>query len=902
MSSCTAPQCSCTTCSKADERTPRPIDNRPGQSTIAYRSGTYGTFRATMLAALSDRQGQRLRGLTTRAADDPAIALVDAWAVALDGITFYQERFANEHYLRTAVERRSVVELAALVGYRPSPGVAASTLLACTIDGRSTNVDPVVIPARTAVQSVPGPNERPQTFETSSALTASARWNAVPLVRRLPFVPTRAMERCWISGTTSDVRAGDGLLLRTSTGTVLRTVRRVDVDATVGETCLHLSPAILSVDIPEGVADGTFTVGAMLHVRAAVAGFGHQAPKSSPEPGTQQRLEWPLREQANVLSFDGVHDDVVTGRRVVAIDTVVPWMVPAFVADDFVPTIVSPLMRTEERIMDSARSVSFEAGSAARTIGGGRDAVTTDAGWAAVAQPAWAVAELLDLLVWWIRPYRRARMFRVDDVETQSRADYGIAGRSTMATLDRDIYDASSVTLAAVRTMALHVVVGPLTPGSSPLAPDTEPNMLLVDGDLRGMEHGRTLVITGQDAVTDEVAADTIVTDTIVYDGRWTTLRLVGDIPRRYRRSTVVVHGNVVAATHGQTVHEELGSGDARASWQSFGLRQGPLTYVSAATPSGIASTLELRVNDTLWHETDRIDDAPASARTFITRRSDAEVTTIHFGDGRHGSRLPTGRNNVTATYRRGLGRDGNVRAGQLTLLQQRPYGLQAVTNPVPAAGGDDPENLDHARVAAPSTVRTLDRIVSLRDYQDVAGSFAGIGAAMASWAWMGERRAVVVTVSGAAGTTLPADAAVLANLYRTMRTYGDPWVPVVLVPHRPVAFSLHGTVTVHPDADPSVVRKVLQDRLSSRYGADRDAFGEALAVSDILAVLHAEPEVLGVDLDVVRRHDGVGPTGSVAVLPAAMPTTGSSGLVGAELLVVDIDASNLAIQPGARS
>ena len=48
------------------------------------------------------------------------IALLDAWATVGDVLTFYQERIANEGYLRTATERRSVLELARLVGYAPS--------------------------------------------------------------------------------------------------------------------------------------------------------------------------------------------------------------------------------------------------------------------------------------------------------------------------------------------------------------------------------------------------------------------------------------------------------------------------------------------------------------------------------------------------------------------------------------------------------------------------------------------------------------------------------------------------------------------------------------------------------------------------------------------------------------
>ncbi len=65
------------------------------------------------------RPWPRWRALRTRDPADFTIALLDSWAVALDILTFYSERVANEAFLRTAVEQRSVIELAALVGLHP---------------------------------------------------------------------------------------------------------------------------------------------------------------------------------------------------------------------------------------------------------------------------------------------------------------------------------------------------------------------------------------------------------------------------------------------------------------------------------------------------------------------------------------------------------------------------------------------------------------------------------------------------------------------------------------------------------------------------------------------------------------------------------------------------------------
>src|SRR5262249_58295935 len=121
-------------------------------------------------ARLSAPAYQALRALKTRERSDPAIALLDAWATVADVLTFYQERIANEGYLRTATERRSILELARLVGYALRPGVAASVYLAFTLENNYR----VEIPIGARSQSLPGPGELPQSFETSEKLEAPA--------------------------------------------------------------------------------------------------------------------------------------------------------------------------------------------------------------------------------------------------------------------------------------------------------------------------------------------------------------------------------------------------------------------------------------------------------------------------------------------------------------------------------------------------------------------------------------------------------------------------------------------------------------------------------------------------------------------------------------------------------
>jgi len=147
-----------------------------------------------------------------------------------------------------------------------------------------------------------------------------------------------------------------------------------------------------------------------------------------------------------------------------------------------------------------------------------------------------------------------------------------------------------------------------------------------------------------------------------------TTLKLATRSAFRYKRDTVIVYGNVVRATHGETRNELLGNGDAAEALQSFSLKQPPLTFVSAPTAAGAESTLAVYVDDVRWHEIASLAWLGPKERGFVTRTDDAGLTEVVFGDGEHGARLPTGVQNVRAVYRNGIGGPGNVKAEQIRL------------------------------------------------------------------------------------------------------------------------------------------------------------------------------------------------------------------------------------------
>lgn len=212
--------CSCGgACGGHDERlAPAPPHNPPGRTALDYRVGEYGSFLAALLDRLASPAYPALGGLTVRTPDDPAIGLLDATAVLGDLLTFHSERIADEAYLRTAGEHRSLVLLGRLVGHRPRPGVAAATHLAYTLerDPRAEAL-PVLIPRGARTHGVPASaDEESVTFETSRDLTARWDWNELKVRRRRPSLVTpEDLERrseLFVEGTANSLQTGDQLL------------------------------------------------------------------------------------------------------------------------------------------------------------------------------------------------------------------------------------------------------------------------------------------------------------------------------------------------------------------------------------------------------------------------------------------------------------------------------------------------------------------------------------------------------------------------------------------------------------------------------------------------------------------------------------------------------------------
>jgi hypothetical protein len=331
-----------------------------------------------------------------------------------------------------------------------------------------------------------------------------------------------------------------------------------------------------------------------------------------------------------------------------------------------------------------------------------------------------------------------------------------------------------------------------------------------------------------------------------------------------YRRDSVAIHANLVKASHGETHEELLGSGDGGKANQSFDLKHSPLTYLPAPTPAGAADTLRVFVNDIRWKGAASFVDLPATARAYVVRADHEGKSLVVFGDGLEGARLPTGTLNVEAIYRSGLGRAGNVRAGQISQLVTRPLGVKEVVNPLRASGGADPETRDQTRRNAPLATAALGRVVGPRDYADFARTFAGIAMADAREISDGSHSVIHVTVAGLDDAALDPGTQLLVALRQAYRQLGDPLQAVQIAPRELLMLVVEAKLRIDPDRRWEVVAAAARQSLLDTFGFERRTLGEGVASSEILNAIQSVDGVAMVDLEVF------------GAIPAA--TTGSDG------------------------
>ena len=829
-------ECGC--CEGLEVGTPAEVYNRPGLSAIAYRIGTHVRFKKSMLARLSDSRLPALRDLNTRDDDDFAVALLDAWATVADVLTFYSERIANESYLRTATERVSLLHLARLIGYELKPGVAASVHLAFELEDAPGSPRAASIGKGMKVQSLPGQDELPQTFETVEKIEARPGWNRLRPRQTEAKKPDADDTEVYLKGVTTGLLPGDGLLLvgterEAAAGSEnwdFRRVKTVTADRGADRTRVTWDEGLGWKRFGRTIRPARDPKVYAFRQRAGL--FGHNAPDWHSMPDSIKN-SYLRRDPRN--------------------------------------------MRRDPQNTDTDEWPRFKIES--------DDTIHLDAVYPRITRGSWVVLS---------RPNYQ-EVYQVQEVEEASQTDFTLTAKTTCLRLRGE--NLREKFGEGRRDTMVFAQSEPLEIAEYPLAVPVQGDEVLLDRRVDGLNEERTLIFSGQDAQSGEQKSErAILLEAVLEDGL-TKLRLTEDLTYTYRRDTLTIYANVAHATHGETRQEVLGSSDASTAFQRFVLRESPLTYISAPTPSGTESTLEVRVGDIKWHEVPNLYGRSPDERVFVTRLDEEGKTTVQFGDGCTGARLPTGQENVHATYRKGTGTSGLVRAEQLSLLLTAVLGVRGVRNPLATSGAEDPEPQDEARRNAPLTVLTLDRVVSLRDYEDFARAYAGIAKALATWIWTGETREVFVTVAGPGGRPVGED--LLKNLVKAMRAAGDRHLPLKVEEYRPASFGMAAKIETDPDHIPERMKVAVSAALQEQFGFEARSFGQGVALSEVVAAVQSVPGVVIVDVDELYRITKEGEKeGSQPFLEAEVPRAGEEdgNVLPAELLTLDPEKLSLEV------
>ena len=933
---------------------PGAIHNAPGLSALAWRIDSQPGFYQRMLArlplwhvpGLPADAPRPLAALRTREPDDAAIALVDASACVADVLTFYQERIANESFLRTATERRSVLELARAVGYELRPGVAASVHLVFTVEDAAGAPGICTIAAGAPVQSVPPQGKLPQVFETSEPIVARAEWNALrarqtrpadlavldvagtprlallyptgslasetpgvhpklssgslyrldPGLAVEPTVDALEVARVYLSEQANSIQAGELLLFVGKNAGLLRHLvlraREVEEEPALRRVRIELEP------LPDPVTPAAPPLAQWL-VPVLSLSFGSYAQaKIESVPFTGSALgstvagkSWKENELQAMIAIQGWSGPQLVQAITAGAQGPSKPVAPEAGAFSFGQRLGffghnapkwSSLPATN--LKGNAYPAPWDQGE--RT--GGTDAapvlhassrtIWTDSQGKPITPHAYLERPVPKLAPgsWMVfdSPSAKATTYALFDAREVARADYAVSGRAMALRLAESNGQPRAVTPSEdfkFRDTTAHVASRRQPLAELPIESPVEAGSRRIELStmVLGLARGQPLAFVGaRHDLPGVEAAEIALLDEVVHGAGRSVLVLQQPLGHSYRREDLQIHANVVRATHGESVQEVLGNGDATQAFQRFTLRKPPTTHLSAATASGAKSTLELRVNGLLWAEQPSLYGAPPDAHAYATRIDNEARMHIQFGDGRSGARLPSGQMNVQARYRSGIGADGEVAARTLTMLRAMPLGLRGVSNPLPASGAQGPEQLDDARRNAPLTLLAFERVVSLSDYQDFARAFPGIGKARADLAWVDGASRVLLSVAGATGGAPGAE--VLDNLRLAIATLSDPSQRFLLGASVLRYFRCAARVAIDPRHEAATVLAACTAKLQSAFGFEARDLAQSVTAAELLTLMHQVPGVVAVDLEVLQPYGEDTGAGSTAqVVPA---------------------------------
>jgi len=860
--------------------------NPPGLAAIAYRIGTFTSFRRAMLDRVALRDllapfDNPFLSWREGADSDYQTLFVELWAYLADVLTFYQERIANEAFLGTATQRDSLLRLVRLTDFHPSPGAGAIGSVAFTVEKDKT----INVPAGFRVGSKAQPPNPAAVFETVKSAAAAAANNAIPLSAVAPrdqfanlnSPQTIVVRTVVLQGVSNRLSAGDYVLAVANRGSA-SDEQAHPFQLTGVSTDRKANTTTITWEEPAGLAyDQSTKLVELYALRVTTGVFGNVAPAFN-------TLSAALNGIVTIVDADG-HTTSITGPlegknwddldhdwaylptpTIPAISAVAA--IPASPAKPGPPAIPAtpgiPAIPASPAIDSDPREIFLDAV---------RDGIA-----ASPQRPNWAV----------LTSDSSQMVFHIIEARTATKAAYTLSSKATRLTIaDTESLpdkNAKNTLRFPIRTTIVRTGAEPLKlQNNLPLPDPVSGNGIILSGLQPQLASGQTVMFQGTVFGSDVGGAKPVVnaemrtlksapvTDTV---NNITTVTLNKSLDKLYNRAGAVLMANIAEVTQGETVRREVvGSGEG-AAFQTLALKKSPLTYLASSDAEGLsaaASTLILAVNGIRWAEVPSLLETSADAQVYSLSQDDAGQTSLLFGDGFNGARPPSGQDNIVARYRKGLGTSGNLAAGSVQQMLDNIAGLQKAVNPQPTGGGADPDNISQIRRNAPASLRTFGRIVSIADFAGMALSFPGIAKASAVRVTRdAQLRAVAnpyvqLTVATSDQTPLARQPILAGRLRAYLDQRRDPNVPLRIVDFSEVFLDLTASVDIDNRfprlATLAAVRAAVNpgvnpDQTAGFFAFERLDFGEAIHLSAVYAALQAVPGVIDATVTLFRRLD----------------------------------------------
>ncbi|VAW71879.1 hypothetical protein MNBD_GAMMA10-3140 [hydrothermal vent metagenome] len=826
---------------------PEKIQNRPALDNINYRIGSYATMREHLLDTLN--QNKTLQHWTHRGADDPGIALLEGAAIVGDVLSFYQNLYANEVFLRTANWQESIRERVQLTGYRPAPGIGGETHFAVRVKGEQ----PVLIPAGFGFKATLKDQPQSAEFESTTEVIACPHLSEFNLYRRpqpaASIAPnTNQLELVAVGNqsnitdiTNIDIRAGDRIMLLPD-GSMFNT-NSIYAAQKKSEILIVKSVETL-LDRLRITFEGQLMHSRAQQVSAYVIGrsfrhFGYNAPRKL---------------------------NKYNGTQVTQVDTkFTRWVAGKTSGSTYYSGFSAIEMPLDQTLNDIALG--------SKLICEGFFEFKDHTGVSVISRNN--------------VPFTLLK--KITDFSTDTLQWAHIEGSTTVLTLNSRLIKNAQIRQEKIdiRSIRFHEVISPkLTLASPTQWQDNEFSNGIVQyfgsyEQLRALAERRLIFRDNTSGATQTVHVSSSENDfelALSASGKdkknpWLWDITLQETPqfqqRQFDQQTpeVTVYGNTVASTQGKTIADVvLGSGDNREIFQTFKIPDAPLTWLlnPAQTPAHQAA-LKIYVEGILWQPVDNFFNSRAEDSVYIIREDEQGDSWVQFGDGKNGARLPSGNNNILATYRKGNGATGVIEVDSNASAVGKLKALEKVFLPGEVLGGALAESAETTRIAAPVKMQSLGRIVSLADIEAETLNIPGVLKARADWAAPNGVPLVQLTV-----LTKSASQAALDKVRDTLMYYSRCRGPArfsILVLKgnlafiylnvragyaanrrvediRPQIMQALGTISLNPESS----------NTQGLFGSQTTRFGQPTHISKIIAAIQQVDGIRWVEIDALQK------------------------------------------------